>query len=75
MAWLYLLLAGACEMAWPLGFKYTNGFKAHYWLIALTLAILIVGHDDELALGKGLQHFLNRIDHASKVSRFDARDH
>src|SRR4051812_23766498 len=38
MAWFYLLLAGFCEMAWPLGFKYTNGFKTHYAYIALTLA-------------------------------------
>jgi quaternary ammonium compound-resistance protein SugE len=40
MAWLYLLLAGVCEMAWPLGFKYTNGFKTHYGYIALTLGTM-----------------------------------
>jgi quaternary ammonium compound-resistance protein SugE len=39
MPWLYLLLAGLCEMAWPLGFKYTNGFRSNYPLIALTIAI------------------------------------
>ena len=39
MPWLYLLLAGICEMAWPLGFKYTNGFKSHYPAIAVTIAI------------------------------------
>ena len=41
MAWLYLVLAAGCEMAWPIGFKYTNGFKAHYPFIALTMAIMI----------------------------------
>jgi multidrug transporter EmrE-like cation transporter/ketosteroid isomerase-like protein len=39
MAWLFLLFAAACEMAWPIGFKYTNGFRTHYPFIALTLAI------------------------------------
>jgi len=40
MAWIFLLLAGACEMVWPLGFKYTNGFKVHVPIMALTLAIM-----------------------------------
>src|SRR6185369_12802226 len=40
MAWVYLLLAGLCEMAWPLGFKYTNGFKTNSGAMALTLAIM-----------------------------------
>nr|WP_316654265.1 multidrug efflux SMR transporter [uncultured Gellertiella sp.] len=26
MAWIYLLLAGAGEIGWALGMKYTNGF-------------------------------------------------
>ncbi|HEV8604634.1 MAG TPA: multidrug efflux SMR transporter [Tepidisphaeraceae bacterium] len=39
MPWLYLLLAGVCEMAWPLGFKYTNGFRSNYPAIGLTIAI------------------------------------
>jgi len=39
MPWLYLFLAGVCEMAWPLGFKYTNGFKTHYPAIGVTIAI------------------------------------
>jgi quaternary ammonium compound-resistance protein SugE len=41
MPWLYLILAAICEMAWPIGFKYTNGFKSNYPLIALTMAIMI----------------------------------
>jgi|SRR5882672_6671231 len=39
MPWLYLLLAGLCEMAWPLGFKYTNGFRTHYPAIGVTILI------------------------------------
>jgi quaternary ammonium compound-resistance protein SugE len=42
MAWFYLFLAGACEMAWPLGFKYTNGFNTHVWAIALTMATMLL---------------------------------
>lgn len=42
MAWFLLFLAGLCEMAWPLGFKYTNGFKQHIWLIAATMAIMLL---------------------------------
>jgi quaternary ammonium compound-resistance protein SugE len=40
MAWFYLLLAGVCEMVWPIGFKYTNGFKTNYGLMAVTLLIM-----------------------------------
>jgi quaternary ammonium compound-resistance protein SugE len=40
MGWFFLLAAGACEMVWPLGFKYTHGFKQHYWAMGLTLAIM-----------------------------------
>src|ERR1700730_11606771 len=40
MAWFFLLLAGACEMVWPLGFKYTHGFKVHVPAMVLTLAIM-----------------------------------
>lgn len=42
MPWLYLLLAGVCEMAWPLGFKYTNGFKTNYPVIAVTMATMLL---------------------------------
>jgi quaternary ammonium compound-resistance protein SugE len=40
MAWFYLLLAGLCEMIWPVGFKYTNGFKSNYGLMAVTLMMM-----------------------------------
>jgi quaternary ammonium compound-resistance protein SugE len=42
MAWFYLTLAGACEMVWPIGFKYTDGFKHHVWLMAITLSFMIL---------------------------------
>src|SRR4051812_41871105 len=42
MPWFYLLLAGVCEMAWPLGFKYTNGFKTHYPVVGLTMATMLL---------------------------------
>jgi quaternary ammonium compound-resistance protein SugE len=41
-AWIYLLLAGACEMVWPLGFKYTEGFTKHYPVIGLTAGLLLL---------------------------------
>ena len=40
MAWLFLICAGVCEMIWPLGFKYTNGFKTHVPAIGATFAIM-----------------------------------
>ena len=42
MAWVYLLLAGACEMVWPLGYKFTGGFRSHYWAIGVTIGVLIL---------------------------------
>ena len=42
MPWIYLIAAGICEMAWPLGFKYTNGFKQNYPIIGLTVVIMLV---------------------------------
>jgi quaternary ammonium compound-resistance protein SugE len=41
LAWLLLLLAAACEMILPIGFRYTNGFKTNYPLIALTMLLMI----------------------------------
>ena len=40
MAWALLLIAGACEMVWPLGFKYTNGFKQHYGAVFITFGVM-----------------------------------
>ena len=42
MPWTFLILAGACEMVWPLGFKYTRGFSMHYWAVAGTFALMIL---------------------------------
>jgi len=42
MPWLYLLLAAACEMSWPLGFKVTNGFKTNYPAVAGTVVIMLL---------------------------------
>jgi quaternary ammonium compound-resistance protein SugE len=27
MAWIFLLLAAVCEMFWPMGFKFSDGFS------------------------------------------------
>ena len=40
MAWVYLLIAGSCEMVWPIGFKYTNGFKDHAWAVVVTFGVM-----------------------------------
>ena len=44
MGWLLLLIAGACEMVWPLGFKYTEGlnYKKHFFAVPATFAIMAV---------------------------------
>ena len=41
MGWIYLLAAGVCEMCWPLGFKYTDGFKSHYPLVGATFVVML----------------------------------
>ena len=37
MAWIYLLLAAVCEMVWPLGFKFSDGFSnfGKNWVVIL----------------------------------------
>src|SRR6187399_1486075 len=42
MPWIFLLMAGACEMVWPLGFKYTEGFSKNHWATACTFAVMIL---------------------------------
>lgn len=45
MAWFYLMLAGICEIIWPLLFKSTQGFSnlARNWpIIAVTFCIQIL---------------------------------
>lgn len=41
MAWLYLIAAGALEIAWPIGFKYSNGFTKIIPTIPTMLALLL----------------------------------
>ena len=56
MAWLVLLVAGLCEIAWAVGLKYTDGFTrpvpttlvvaamiASVWLLAIALRTIPVG--------------------------------
>lgn len=41
MAWLILLLAGICEIAWAIGLKYSDGFSKPLASIA-TLSALVI---------------------------------
>lgn len=41
MAWLLLLGAGILEVAWPIGFKYSNGFTKILPTIPTMLALLL----------------------------------
>ncbi len=37
MAWVYLILAGICEIGWAIGLKYTHGFSK-LWPSVFTLS-------------------------------------
>src|SRR5688500_6707951 len=41
MAWIYLLLAGALEIGWAIGLKYTQGFS-RLWPSIATVACMVV---------------------------------
>ena len=41
MAWLYLTIAGLCEVGWAIGLKYTDGFT-RLWPSVRTLASMLV---------------------------------
>lgn len=41
MAWTILLLAGAFEIAWTIGLKYSHGFT-RLWPSVLTIAALVI---------------------------------
>jgi len=41
MAWILLLAAGVLEIAWPIGFKYSNGFTKILPTIPTMLALLL----------------------------------
>jgi quaternary ammonium compound-resistance protein SugE len=40
-AWLFLVLAGLCEIGWAIGLKYTDGFSK-LWPTMITVAIMIL---------------------------------
>ena len=41
MAWIYLVLAGLCEIVWAIGLKYSNGFT-RLWPSVITIAIMLL---------------------------------
>ncbi len=41
MDWLYLLMAGLLEIAWPIGFKYSDGFKKMIYGVPTALALML----------------------------------
>ncbi|MCU1287511.1 MAG: small multidrug resistance protein [Acidobacteriales bacterium] len=40
MAWLFLLVAGLCEIAWAIGLKYTEGFSRLLPMIGTVAAMV-----------------------------------
>lgn len=56
MAWIYLLLAGACEVVWAVCSKYAAGFTAFwpsFWMIVFNIVsvALLVLAQRQIALG------------------------
>ncbi|WP_126445130.1 quaternary ammonium compound efflux SMR transporter SugE [Sulfuricystis multivorans] len=47
MAWILLLLAGLCEVAWAIGLKYTDGFTrpvpSLLTLMAMVASVVLLG--------------------------------
>ncbi len=44
MAWIYLLLAGLCEVGWPLGFKLaSSGDNKILWIIFSIISMTLSG--------------------------------
>lgn len=41
MAWIFLITAGALEIAWPIGFKYSDGFTKILPTIPTALALML----------------------------------
>ena len=55
MAWFILFGAGLCEMAWPIGFKYTIGFRSHYGVVAATFIVMLASFGlMSIATGRGI---------------------
>lgn len=41
MAWLYLVLAGLCEIGWAVGLKYTEGFSRPLPTILTVISMIV----------------------------------
>lgn len=41
MGWVYLIIAGLCEVVWAIGLKYTDGFSK-LWPSVITVAFMII---------------------------------
>ena len=41
MAWLYLLVAGLCEIGWAVGLKYTEGFSRPLPTILTVISMIV----------------------------------
>ena len=41
MAWLYLVLAGLCEIGWSVGLKYTEGFSRPLPTILTVISMIV----------------------------------
>jgi quaternary ammonium compound-resistance protein SugE len=42
MGWVFLVLAGLCEIGWAAGMKFTKGFSTRPWLTLATWGVSIV---------------------------------
>ncbi|WP_205504062.1 quaternary ammonium compound efflux SMR transporter SugE [Rufibacter psychrotolerans] len=40
-AWIYLIVAGICEIGWAIGLKYTEGFT-RLWPTVITVVVMIL---------------------------------
>ena len=41
MGWIYLIIAGLCEVVWAIGLKHTDGFSK-LWPSVVTIAFMII---------------------------------
>ncbi len=41
MAWIYLILAGLCEVGWAVGLKYSQGFT-RLWVSVWTILVMLL---------------------------------
>jgi quaternary ammonium compound-resistance protein SugE len=47
MAWVYLFIAGLCEIGWAIGLKYTDGFTrlapSVFTLVSMVVSVVLLG--------------------------------